>query len=395
MHLLEVVENMDEKSIFYYGALDFIEKIVLYGKKQNGPAQNKMIKTLKIKNFECWQEAELAFDPGVNVIIAKPGIKASDCGKSSLIRAIRWAAENQPAGDEIRSWWAGKEETSSILTFPEGKVERFRTKSQNRYILNDKEFSAFGKKIPEEIAGVVNFTDLNIQRQVDSFFLLKETSGEVARYLNRVVNLTKIDSSQTYAKSKVTEADRQIKFLEGRVTQEKEKLAGYDWLPKAEKEFAVLKKEQLRLDTVEARLSRLDTLLYNIEQARADVSRYENIPNLKRQVELCISGKEDIQAREVKLQALGLLIHSIKKTKKEITGHRKVTKLRSQLEECMEVALVLKNRERKLDQLDKLLYDIEGAIGDVQFTTRKYELARAAFEKAFPAVCPLCGQEVK
>ena len=73
-----------------------------------------MIKEISIKNFQSHKDSHIELSDGVNIIVG-----ASDSGKSSLIRAIKWLATNRPSGESIRSTWGGKTEveifTESLL----------------------------------------------------------------------------------------------------------------------------------------------------------------------------------------------------------------------------------------------------------------------------------------
>jgi len=52
---------------------------------------------------------------------------------------------------------------------------------------------------------------------MDSPFLLSSSSGEVARYLNDIVNLNVIDDSLKKVNAKTNECNRDIKFKEDEV----------------------------------------------------------------------------------------------------------------------------------------------------------------------------------
>lgn len=51
--------------------------------------QMRMISKITIRNFQTHKKSELEFTDGVNLIVG-----SSDNGKSSVIRAFRWLAEN-------------------------------------------------------------------------------------------------------------------------------------------------------------------------------------------------------------------------------------------------------------------------------------------------------------
>ena len=57
-----------------------------------------MINTLQIEGFQSHDSTEIELSKGVNVIIG-----SSDSGKSSIIRACKWAFQNRPQSDSFRN----------------------------------------------------------------------------------------------------------------------------------------------------------------------------------------------------------------------------------------------------------------------------------------------------
>ena len=68
-----------------------------------------MITKIEIKNFQSHKHTVIDFSNGVNVIIG-----SSDCGKSAIIKAMRWCITNSPAGNSFRSNFASEKEPTSV-----------------------------------------------------------------------------------------------------------------------------------------------------------------------------------------------------------------------------------------------------------------------------------------
>src|SRR5207253_965695 len=69
-------------------------------------------------------------------------------------------------------------------------------KGANKYVLDGKLLKAFGdSKVPDEVAALLNVDDANFQRQLDLHFWFNETPGQLAKALNKIVNLELIDRS--------------------------------------------------------------------------------------------------------------------------------------------------------------------------------------------------------
>jgi exonuclease SbcC len=134
-----------------------------------------MLQKLLIKNYQSHKDSTLEFTDGINVIVG-----SSDSGKSAILRAIRWIIFNRPLGSNyIRK---GEDECHVQLENARGKVSRSKGKI-SQYIINGDIFKAIGTDVPDSIRDVVNIHDINIQKQLDSHFLVLGSGGEIASKL--------------------------------------------------------------------------------------------------------------------------------------------------------------------------------------------------------------------
>ena len=146
-----------------------------------------MITSIKIDNFQSHKTTELSLSRGVNVIIGP-----SDAGKSAILRALIWNLFNRPLGDEFRSHW--NKDTSVQIEFNDHNITRSKIKTTNHYIVDGQSLKAFGQEVPVEVLDAHNLDrTLNIQTQIDPFFLLQSSPGEVAKYFNQIAGLESID----------------------------------------------------------------------------------------------------------------------------------------------------------------------------------------------------------
>ena len=163
-----------------------------------------MIEKLTIDGFQAHQDLELVFDSGVNTIVGP-----SDAGKSSVLRALRWVALNEPSGDAFIRWGAEKAEVK--VKVDGDFIVRTRGAGCNSYDLNTREFKAFGGTVPSEVSKLLGVSELNFQGQYDSPFWLGDAAGQVSRDLNKVVGLEIIDKVlsklASLTKKRVTEVE--------------------------------------------------------------------------------------------------------------------------------------------------------------------------------------------
>ena len=155
-----------------------------------------MIRSIRLQQFQNHIDSTFDFAEGVNSVIG-----FTDAGKTACIRAIKWVVYNRPRGTKFINHGAfadGKQVKDCVVTMQTDKhlIERRRSASKNSYTLDGVEFDVVKSSVPDEVREALNFEDINIQFQLDSPFLLTESSGEVARTMNRIVKLDDIDACQ-------------------------------------------------------------------------------------------------------------------------------------------------------------------------------------------------------
>lgn len=174
------------------------------------PAQNqKYITSVTLKNFQAHKDTTVQFDKGLNIIVGE-----SNNGKTSILRGILWAIDNQPLGNDFIM--AGENDCSVTINFSDGTyIERGRTVKDTgyykiRYIDDngkyiDQTYRGFTNAVPIEIANVhqmpkVNITKdiethLNVLSQLDGPFLLTESPLVKASAIGRITGTHVIDAA--------------------------------------------------------------------------------------------------------------------------------------------------------------------------------------------------------
>ena len=174
------------------------------------PAQNqKNITSVTLKNFQAHKETSVQFDRGLNIIVGE-----SNNGKTSILRGILWAIDNQPLGNDFIM--AGENDCSVTINFSDGTyIKRGRTVKDTgyyeiRYIDDngkyiDQTYRGFTNAVPVEVANVhqmpkVNITKdiethLNVLSQLDGPFLLTESPLVKASAIGRITGTHVIDAA--------------------------------------------------------------------------------------------------------------------------------------------------------------------------------------------------------
>lgn len=306
-----------------------------------------MIKKLEIKNFQSHKDSSFDFVPGINIIIG-----SSDSGKSAALRALNWAVNNKPSGDDFRSSWGG-DSCVDITLDNLDVISREKGKGNIYVVSSDKgkkpqEFKAFGNDVPEPIKKLLNFEEINFQFQLDSPFLLSSTAGEVAKYLNQVVNLERIDSSLYSIEKSRREILKKTAFLENALEDKKKQLTKYDYLENMESKIEAIENKWKEIDLLTEKYNEISTALGNINLAKKELRDNErSLPDAKT-INKLISKAEDLESMEADYN-------------------------------------ILLTRINLIQDLEKQL---------IKVVNNKMKLTRE-FADNMPKECPLCGQEIK
>ena len=240
-----------------------------------------MLKQLQIKSLQSHKNTTLDLHENLNIIIGN-----SDCGKTSILRALRWAIWNRPGGDtferNFRSWFGG--DTEVTITTEEGNVITRAKNQENLYQLNKTKFKAFGTDIPQEIADALNIQEINFARQFDQPFLLTSTPGEVSSHFNKIAHLELIDASLKKVQSWINGLNQDIKTNEKDILKNQQELEQYAYLEKMEIELEVLEGMERDLQTHYNIQSKLIKLTNEIQTVESDIKETSQILVLEESV---------------------------------------------------------------------------------------------------------------
>jgi exonuclease SbcC len=349
-----------------------------------------LIDSISIQNFQSHKKTELQFDPGVNIIIG-----SSDCGKTSIVRALNWIVNNRPLGDSFRSVWGG--DTKTELQLNHHVIERFKTadnKNFYRFDYNDENlFGAFNKDVPEEVKQLLNFTDINLQKQLDAPFLLCKTPGEVQRILNRIAHLDKIDEAMKQIESTKRKVNDDLENAKTDIDGMNRSLKKYEGLEKLEKRIAELKniedeKEALK----ETKHPKLISLLADISLSEEKISKLEYITYFEPKVIELYNENEELKKKQLYVGNLKSVMSTIKYIDIQKSELEKTCKQKENIEfilKVIEEKKVIKERQRKLQiVLDELSDNIE----QIYNLQKEIDEDEKIFNKEFPNICPLCGK---
>lgn len=253
---------------------------------------------IRINNFQNHEAIEIELDPHCTVLVGSNG-----AGKSAILRGLLWASLNRWAGkaDTFIRW--GADDARVELVFEnDNVVVRQKGKSGNLYFLNGEQLEGdLSRSIPSAIKSLVNMTEDNFHEQLDPAFWFSLTAGQVAKSLNKIVNLGSIDDTLAEVASQLRSARDEHKVVLARLEDAKNLKISLDWTKAADEELAALEAKEERIEEIRSSLSSLARKL-------AEVTVLTRIRNEARAVILC--GQTVIEKME-KVQSLRKQVASI------------------------------------------------------------------------------------
>jgi len=271
------------------------------------------IKNLKIVNFQSHEKTELALHPGVNVIVGE-----SESGKTAIRRALYWLSFNRFAGDSFRSWWSNEKSKTevSVLLSNDINIARYKSNSENAYSVNGEVFKAVGQVVPQKVQDLLRISDINFLKQMDSPFLLSMSSGEVARYLNRIVHLDVINMTLSNISGTLTQEKNAIKEYKNQISQIDTTLSEFADLDDAEDTIGRIERMQERNEQLEKDASHLTKLIDQIQVNTREVNRVKNLSEAEAEVQRLNKLNENLFNLLTQATRLIKLIDSIEDTEK-------------------------------------------------------------------------------
>lgn len=216
--------------------------------------------TLKIKNFQGHVDSELDIIQGINSIIGP-----SDSGKSSVIRAIGALVNNgkmdrRHKSKETSVEWRG--------------CKRTRSSAKNEYEVDGEVYKAMRTSVPKALTDTLRLGPVNFRSQHQPYFLLAESSGAVAREMNKLADLGMIDFVSTNLKSELRIYTEKLKGVEDDITQKRQKIKALEWSLDADRDLREIESVRGRAEDYERNVTELGHLLDAVEEIDKRLAKF-------------------------------------------------------------------------------------------------------------------------
>lgn len=207
-----------------------------------------MISRLRLRNVQSHASLTVPLDQPITTIVG-----ASDLGKSAILRALKWVCLNKPRGEGLLRVDTKQTKVEAVV---DGRILLRERGEQNLYRLDGVEYRAFGNDVPEDIAKMLGVGDLNFQDQHDAPFWFSLSPGQVAKELNRVVDLDLIDEAMSKLSSGVRAAKQECEVAKTVKEQAAEAVAETTGIEAVSEEFSTVERlydewQNLAVETVE------------------------------------------------------------------------------------------------------------------------------------------------
>lgn len=347
-----------------------------------------MLKSIEIKNFQAHENLTVDLDECCTTILGP-----SDVGKSSIIRALQWVALNLPAGESMIRWGRRKKGASVKVQLSGSQpceVARRRSSTDNAYIVavggREAASRAFGAAVPDDVISVLGLSPINFQAQHDPIFWLSASSGEVARQLNKVVNLDLIDKVHSGIASRKRRVDSDLASAQTNLDRASNELEKLDFVPSMEMAFDGLHRLESGVAKAVDEIGNLAEASEQIESAAKAISEDECVLDSLRS--LIVMGA-DVGAWEEEIEILSKRISRIEAA--EEWASLAPPNL-SELEDLTAREVSLAGIIRDLTDLGVSIAKLSETIIDDR---KALKVLKKQFDEEIGETCPLCQQPIR
>ena len=351
-----------------------------------------MIKSIFLRNFQAHRRTKLEFAPGVNAIAG-----ASDQGKSSIIRALRWVVENRPAGDSFRSNFAGNQDTEVVVETTDGEtVTRTKGPKTNSYSVKGKELKAMGQSVPEEVSASLRLGSVNFQHQMDAPFLLSLGSSKLSQYLNEVAGLDAIDRATSNIRKRILGNSQDQRTIEAQKAATATALEKFQGLDEIEGRLVAAEGLEGQINANSQKERSLRSCLVSV-QADSDF-----INPLKKIVEAAAGPVKQVEEMLTEIGEAGKKITALDSVLSSIaTAKAAKNKLSNPIKKSgplLKTAMKLQDdfdgAAEQYRMLAKQIRSIENLQTEMLSAKKELKEARIEYEAAIPDQCPFCGGKI-
>lgn len=282
-----------------------------------------MITSINIKNFQSLKDIEI--DLGKFTVI----VGESDIGKSSIIRAVKYATTNQSGQSFIKR---NEKHTEVTLVFNDKKAVKWHKDKSSTYVTQiEKKISRYekvGRTVPEDVKGILQINEIsigddnflfNIASQFDPPFLITFSPIQRAKIIGDVSGINTLYLAMVNARKNEQSLKKGYNNSIESLNKIQEKLTEYNDLPKFYErlqQYKILLDKTNQLNFLKSTLLKLSEQYKElIQQRELLVDDCERLKNLNSKYSSIIQDIVSKQAIYNSLISIKNKILDIRKTK--------------------------------------------------------------------------------
>jgi len=305
---------------------------------------------------------------------------------------LKWLATNRPLGDGFVSW-GSKGETAVEVLLDDGVSIMHEPGSYSLIKGKDRQdWSAIGTGVPETVTQALSISELSWASQMDAPFLLSASPGEVARTLNEVADLDKIDSTLVNINRMARDNRSQLTETASRKQQLEIELSQYRGLDGQLKMIASLKEmERKETALTELVISGIG-LLTHIKEVNDKLPAYDDVEKQIAHIQQLQRLMIEATATENKIGLGQKKLDEVKGLRTRLSKVRDTTDAEAELDLLLDMVGQLKGVDDTIDRMvrqtsaiNDLQLGLNMAVGDLKRLQEEWG-------SSFPDVCPLCGR---
>ena len=256
-----------------------------------------MLKKLILKNFQCHKSLKVDFDPCVTILVGK-----NDSGKTSVTRGLSYLTFNRPLGSAfIRH---GQDKCSLQLFLEQHRLKRVVGKN-GYYSLDGKKSKAIGKgKIPPDIEKILNLKEINFQTQHSPLGWFALTPGNVAKELNKLLDLESIDKVQFEIAKRLRNKKAELEVTKKRLEDAKQEIKRFKPVVGLNVKLGNL---DLRQNDIALKSSTADSLTFKLKQLSGAINQANSTTAAAASGSLAVDFGGDLLQCQTRLDSLALL----------------------------------------------------------------------------------------
>ena len=348
------------------------------------------IQELILEYFEIHIHTHFLFHEGVNYIIGD-----NDQGKSSVKKALKWVVDNKLSGQGFRNRKHPNKDTVVTIKTQEGYVKRVKGKSKNYYELNGTKFNAIGGKVPSEVLEFLNMDDVNIQNQFDTFFLLQDSPGQVAKRFNEYVGLSLIDKVAKEAEITVRQANREVLKHKDDVNELKKEIKTYKYVDKAGTLIGKAKILEKQIKKITDGISQVKVLVQEHTALYEKLNELPDIEEIKTLLDRANTHLGNINENSSRSSNVAILVENFKRFYAESKTYKSLPQVKGLLQEADELAKSLKIDIESIFEVEKHLDSFNLLSSNSEANLKKLTEQKKILDELTKnlEVCPLCKQK--